>query len=339
MEIPSHEQAFQVLLLQAADEGRAEALFGGGLARAREAVPPFLIGKEFPGVYLEHPLVGDPFLDVTVLLGPLEPGTRVASPAAGEHCAMLDFYALARREHDDVTCGFEVDTGRDTMPEAAIHFQPRAHTGLVRPFCEAVGEPQAADLYLGLAGRMPRGWQPSFLGMFRGRPGAPLRVCGYLAEDERDRCAADPGRLAEVLGAAGFTAHDGAMLSQASALMAAAPGVLDFQLDVYPDGRLGPTFALDVEFGIERPEAVRQSFEHGAGAAVMGLLEGWGAADGRWREAVRSAFARALPVGLDGGGVGRYALTLMPQWAKARWTGGELQPSKLYHFAHAGLVG
>ena len=339
MKTPANEQAFQVLLLQAADEGRADVLFGDSLERAREAVPPFLVGGEFPSVYLEHPLVGDPFLDVTVLLGPLDPGTRIASPAAGDHGAMLDWYAGARREHADVACGFEIDTGRETQHAAAIHFQPRAHVELVRPFCEAAGEPQAADLYLGLNERMPQGWPLSFFGMFRGRPGSPLRVCGYLGEAEKTACAADPEHLAAAFDAAGFDAYDHAMLSQASELMAAAPGGIDFQFDVFPDGEIGPTFAIDVQFGIEGPKAVRASFEDGPGATVMGLLEGWGAADDRWREAARSAFARALPVKLGGGGAGRYAFTLMPQWAKARWTGGVLQPSKLYHLVHAGLLG
>ena len=335
MREPTYGQAFQVLLLQAADEGRAGALFGESLARARDAVPPFLVGKEFPGVYLEHPLVGDPFLDTTVLLGQLEPSTRIASPAAGAHGAMLDWYARTRREHVDVTCGFEVDTGRGSLPMAAIHFQPRAHIELVHPFCE----PQAADLYLGLAARMPDGWPLSFLGMFRGRPGSPLRVCGYLDETEKTACAADPGRLAAAFDVARFAAYDDAMLSQVSKLMAVAPGGLDFQFDVFPDGGIGPTFAIDIQFGIEKPEAVQASFKSGPGAAVMDMLEEWGAADGRWRQAVQSAFARALPVELDGGGTGRYAFTLMPQWAKARWTGGVLQPSKLYHLAHAGLLG
>ena len=314
MREPTYDQAFQALLLQAGDEERADALFGGSFQRAREAVPPFLVGSEFPGVYLEHPLSGEPFLDATVLLGPLGPGTRIASPAAGEHAAMLDFYAQAREEYHDVTCGFEIDTGK------------------------AAGEPRAADLYLAQDARMPGGWPLSFFGMFRGRPGSPLRVCGYLADAEREACAADPRRLAAGLDAAGFSAYDGAMLEQASALMAAAPVAVDFQFDVLPDGTLGPTFAIDVQFGIEGPKAVRASFEDGPGATVMGLLEGWGATDGRWRQAVRATFARALPVETCGGGTGRYAFTLMPQWVKARWTDGKLQTAKLYHLAHAGLL-
>ena len=338
MRVPTHADAFQVLLLQAADEGRGPILFGDSLARARESALPFMIGREFPDVYLEHPLSGAPSLDVTVLLGQIDAGTRIESPAAGEHAAILDWYASVKREHDCVTCGFELDTKEDALSTAAVHFQPRAHEELVRPFCEAAGALQAAGLYLGQVARMPAGWPLSFFGMFRGRLESPLRVCGYLDGAEKAACAADPAHLADAFDAAGFSAYDGAMLDRASALLAAAPGGTDFQFDVLPDGSLGPTFAIDVQFGIEQPEAVQNAFDVGAGARVMGLLEEWGVADDRWRYAVASAFARAIPVELDGGGTGRFAFALMPQWAKARWAGGELRPAKLYHLAHAGLL-
>ncbi|MBQ9004427.1 MAG: hypothetical protein IJ087_21515 [Eggerthellaceae bacterium] len=313
-------------------------LFGDSLDRAREAVPPFLVGGPFPSVYLEHPLSGEPFLDVTVLLKNLEPETRVESPAAGAHGAMLDWYAETCSDDDSVTCGFEIDTSKPALPEAAVHFQPRTRTELVRPFCEAVGEPERAELYLDLGKRMPDDWPLSFFGMFRGRAGSPLRVCGYLSDAGKSACARDPEHLAAVFDTVGFSAYEKTMLSQASALMAAAPGTVDFQFDIFPDGKLGPTFAIDVQFEIEQPEAVRATFEAGAGANVMGLLESWDAADGRWKQAAASAFARAIPIELDDGSPGRFAFTLMPQWVKARWTNGDLQPAKLYHLASAGLL-
>ena len=67
MKALSHSDAYQVLLLQVADEGRGPALFGESVECARDAVLPFLVGEKFPDIYLEHPLMGDPFLDVTVL--------------------------------------------------------------------------------------------------------------------------------------------------------------------------------------------------------------------------------------------------------------------------------
>ena len=339
MRIPTYADAFKVLLLQVTDEGRGDVLFGDSVARAREAVPPFIVGEKFPDVYLEHPLVGAPFLDVTVLLRQLNPGARIASDAAGEHGALLDWYAGTSRDYPDISFGFELDTKEEVLPLAGVHFQPRDNIELVRPFCETVGEPWRADLYLDLAQRMPKGWPLSFFGMFRGRAASPLRVCGYMSDTERAACASDPSHLADSFDAIGFHAYDEPMLTQVSELMAAVPRHIDFQFDVFPDGSLGPTFAIDAQFDIEQPHKVRETFETGVGASVMGILERWGAADGRWKMAIKSAFARSIPVVLDDSGeIGFFAFTLIPQWAKARWTNAVLQPAKLYHLAHAGLL-
>ena len=338
MRVPTHEFAYQGLLWQAADEGRGPVLFGESVGRAREAVCPFMVGERFPSVYFEFPLAGTPFLDVTLLYDRLPLGTRIDSAAFAGADAIVDWFAGVDTDLEDVCFGFELDTKEKELPAAAVHFQPRGHTELVRPFCEAAGEPWRADLYLGLGGHMPKGWPLSFFGMFRGCPGSPLRVCGYLDRGTKNACARNPERLARAFDGIGFVSYDDAMLAQATELMAIAPGAIDFQFDVYPDGHLGPTFALDVQFGIDQPENVRASFEGGPVADVLDTLETWGAADGRWHLAADAAFARALPVELDDGAQGRYAFTLMPQWTKARWTNRVLQPSKLYLLAHAGVV-
>ena len=334
---PSNSLTYQTLLLQAADEGRGAKLFGESLGRARTLVLPFLIGNKFPNIYLEHPLSGKPFLDVTVLYNQLEQGMRIDSSAAGEHGALVDWFAEACTQHSEISFGFEVDTKKPDLPMAGVHFQPRHKRELVRPFCEAIGQPEQADLYLSTADRMPNDWPLSFFGMFRGRPDTPLRVCGYLSNDAQEECM-HPSRLKEVFDAVGFKAYDAPMLDQACALLQTAPGTVDFQFDAYADGTLGPTFAFDVQFGIEQPPAVQASFAEGAGARVMRLLESWGAADNRWEIAVQSAFARSLPVELEDGKTGRFAFTLMPQWVKARWVNGTMQPSKLYHLANATLL-
>lgn len=324
-------------MLQAADEGRGPVLFGESLDRAREAVVPFMVGEKFPSVYLEHPLIGDPFLDVTVLYGKIEPGFCIESDAARGTEALIDWYANECGEYENISFGFELDTKKTELSAGAVHFQPRRHTELVVPFCKALGEPERAQLYLGLNERLPAEWQLSFFGMFRGRPGSPLRVCGYLDTEEREACAQDPSRLASVFDAIGFSAYDSPMLAEATRLMGVAPVGIDFQFDVWPDGSLGNTFAFDLQFGIEQPEAVLANFTDGPAAQLMGLLESLGVADHRWKLGAQAAFARAIPVELPDGSLHRYSFTLMPQWAKARWTDGVLQPSKLYFLAKAGL--
>lgn len=328
--------SFEVLCLQAADDGRGPILFGDSFERARKALRPFMVGKTFPDVYMEFPLIGEPFMDVTVLLKKLEPGTRIDSPAAAGTEAMLDWYAGILDDHKGIACGYEVDTKEPGLPAAAIHFQPQRKTELVEPFCEVVGEPERAALYLDLNARMPEGWPLSFFGMFRGRPGSPLRVCGYLGAATQAACASDPDELGRVFRTIGFSAYDDAMLAQVSQLMAVTPGLVDFQFDIYPDGSLGDTFAIDLQFAIEQPENVRACFTDGGGADVMNLLEKWGAADERWHLGAEASFARAIPAQRDDGTLCRWAFTLLPQWAKARWRNGILQPSKLYLLGHSG---
>ena len=338
MRKPSYKDSLKVLLLQAADEGREEVLFGESLARAANEATPFIVGDTFPSVYLECPLVGNPFLDITVLYSHLKPGTRVEHPAAAGTEAMLDWFARACKNLSQVCCGFELDVKEPKLPAAAVHFQPRAHTDLVHPFCESVGEPQRAELYLEQAERMPAGWPLSFFGMFRGRPGSPLRVCGYLDKKEQAACANDSRRLAHAFDEVGFSAYDDAMLEEASMLLSAAPGEVDFQFDVYPDGSVGETFAFDIQFAIAQPEDVQANFSGGKAGLLMRLFEEKCAADSRWRLVPEAAFARALPAQRDDGTLGRYAFTLMPQWAKARWKSCTLQPSKMYFLANAGFL-
>ena len=65
-------------------------------------------------------------------------------------------------------------------------------------------------------------------GMFRGRPGSPLRVCGYLDSAETDACSQDPSRLASIFDTIGFSAYDSAMLTEVTTFMDAAPVGIDF---------------------------------------------------------------------------------------------------------------
>ncbi|MDO4806057.1 MAG: hypothetical protein Q4A07_02290 [Coriobacteriales bacterium] len=334
----SYADSYEVLCLQAASDGRGEVLFGDCLERARKAMRPFMVGEKFPSVYLEFPLAGDPFLDVTVLYSKLGTHARIESDTVRGMERALDWFSGLGDSYSRVNLGFELDVGNPSLPAAAVHFQPREHRELVRPFCEAIGEPERAQLYESLARRMPKGWPLSFFGLFRGRPGTPMRVCGYVDRAEQKACAADPSRLARAFDEVGFCAYDTAMLEQVCALLDTAPCATDFQFDVYPNGQIGTTFAIDASFAIEQPHAVRASFENGPDARLMRLLEKWGIADGRWRLVADAAFARSIPVELDDGSVGRFAFTLMPQWVKARWRDGVLQPAKLYHLGGAGLT-
>lgn len=335
MIVPSRSDRFQVLLLQLASDGRREALLGDSFERVRAALPPYLVGNKAPSVYLELPLAGDPFLDVTLLYSEIEPGTSVDAPEAAGTEELFDWFSVVSAEQENINIGFELDTNKPILPQAAIHFQHRSNLDLVRPFFEAIGEAERTDVYLGLVDRMPSGWKPDFLGLFRGRPDSPLRVCGYLESEEQRSCAEDAHHLVEVFETMGFEAYDGQMLDDARKFMSDVDVSFDYQVDVYPDGHLGEVFSLDINLGIHQTDAVRKSFSEGAASRVMGEFERLGAADSRWQLIPDSVFARSVPVMLEDGTRDRLSFTLIPQWVKVRWKSGVPQPSKIYYSAQS----
>lgn len=338
MNIPSNNLACRTLFLQAANDGRGQALFGEDWKRTCEAVLPFVEGVPFPSLYLEFPLAGEPFLDVTVLYMKIESGTRFSSEAAAGMERVIDWYADVCPQYDSICFGFEVDGKSGVSAPAAVHFQHRRHIHLAEAFCEALGETQPGRLYMNQAARMPEGWPLAFFGMFRGRPGSPLRICGYLDDGERQRCAGNPSRLAEVFRQVGFQAYDDGMLRQAAAFLDVAREGADFQFDVYPDGSIGDTFSFDIHLGLKQSEKQRASFTDGLCAEVMRMLVSEGAADDRWQLASGMCFSYALPVEDENGMVKPYALIVCPQWVKARWRGGVLQTAKLYSEGQAGII-
>lgn len=334
----SYNTIFQVLLLQLASDGRDKLLLGESLEAAKEKCPPFLIGNEFPSVYLEVPLLGDPFLDVTVLYSNIDKGTYVEAPEAASTQNLFDWFASIHQDYDNVSFGFELDTSNPNFSQAGVHFQPRTQNDLVPDFCRNVGEPERAQLYLNQQKRMPEGWDLSFFGMFKGRPNSPLRVCGYLGAQEIKACTEDRAHLIEVFKAVGFSAYTEDMLTEVQEIMALAPGQVDFQFDVFPDGNLGPIFALDVQFEIQQPDKVHASFSSGPAYHILTWLEQKGVVDSRWHLAPDATFARSLPAKRDDGSVGSFAFTLMPQWMKVRWKEGLLQPSKLYYYGNGAML-
>ena len=331
--------ALQALLLQAAADGREELLFGDSLYRAREILPDFLPEGTFPPIYLEFPLLGEPFLDATILYHQRDVRRlSLSSPAAEGTGEMLDWFACLSGPYGDVCCGYEVDFKNAKPSAAGVHFQPRTHLELVEPFCALLGEAGRAPLYLEMAERMRKSWPLSFFGLFRGRPDSPLRVCGYLSPEERDVCGKDTGRIRHVFETAGFSAWDETMLRQICELLSAAPGEADFQFDIKADGACESMFAIDVRFAPLSSRNMAVSFDRGENRRLMKLLESWGIADERWKDGVALSFAKAFPVTLGDIETGCFALTLLPQWIKIRWIDNRLQASKLYLHMYAGLL-
>lgn len=325
---PSQMMVFDALYSIAARDGREEALFGRTIELARPIYQKTLIGNGYPTAYLEFPLLGEPRFDLLSVHGYVEPGAKFAPGAGFGYQAMFDWFSSLGIS-DKVSCGIELDCGDGETERAGVYFQQRKRAELVVPFLESVGEGARARSYEDVCARSPHGWPPSYVGLFPGRPGSPLRIGGYMSDSVRRACANDPKELARAFDAIGFAAYDAPMLRRCAEFMGKAPSV-DFQFDIMADGSLGSTFGLSLSFNETRPGGAHACMEEGYGANIMGMLEDWGLADDRWRLIADAAFARHVAFEREDGSEGRFALCVLFNYAKVKFTNCEPQPAKFY---------
>ena len=329
MRKPTPMEAFDALYGLAAGDGRGEALFGESYPLARRAYERTLIGSACPDAYLEFPLLGEPGFDILSVHGYVEPGARFAPGAGFGRQDMFDWFEGVCTPDGNVSCGIELDTSTGETERAGVYLQQRKRTELVAPFLASIGESARTQGYLDVLGRMPSGWPPSYVGLFPGRPGTPLRIGGYMGMDELARCADDPAHLGSCFRQIGFESYDRDMLERCSAFMRMAPAV-DFQFDIMADGSLGDTFGLSLSFNGTKPREARECMESGYGAKLMGLLQEWGLADDRWRLIAGAAFARHVGIEREDGSEGRLALCVLFNYAKVKFSGCEPRPAKFY---------
>ena len=329
-------EAFDALYSIAAKDGREEALLGRSIELARPAYEKTLIGSGYPSVYLEFPLLGEPCFDILSVYRYIERGARFAQGAGFGYQNMMDWFsALDRNDDNIISCGIELDLSEEETETAGIYLQQHGRYKLVTPFLKSVGEEARAAGYIDTLLRMPGGWPPAYVGLFPGRKGTPLRIGGYMDSSEMRHCIDDPAHLAAAFDTIGFTAYDVPMLNRCAELMALAPNV-DFQFDIMADGTMGDTFGLSLSFNETKPWQARECMESGYGAELMNKLQQWGLADDRWKLIAGAAFARHIGFERANGSEGRFALCVLFNYAKIKFTAAEMRNSKFYLRLEAG---
>ena len=326
----TNDLIYELMCRRVLNDTDTSMLFGDCFSRMRASVPPFLIGDVFPEVYFEFPLKGDPFGDVSILYGDLDPGCTIDSDYAGDCNAMLGAYSVMRKENHDASCGFELDTSSPVPGNAAVHFEPYSHTDLVIPFCDSIGARSYGELYLKAYRRLGPDLTPSFFGVFRGRGDAPLRVCGYIEKPLQKLLCEGSQNVKKIFDKKGFGSYNEDMLRQISEAMNTAPIGVDYQMDVYPDETLGDMFSLDIALLENASDAVRRSLSDGASSRVISFLHKYGIADDRTSALSDIAASFAVPDQKKDGSSAVRTFIIKPAWIKVRWRAGKLQNAKCY---------
>lgn len=176
--------------------------------------------------------------------------------------------------------------------------------------------------------RMPEGWRPWNLGLFPERAEAGVRVGAFVSKGLQDAYAHDPDAFARDLERVGFRALDVEMLERMRAL-AEMPYMLELQLDATEEG-VGDTLGVDLTLRLDSVSRTGEAFaDGGAATRACTLIEGWGAADERWRRIVDVTFNKLVPV-FVADELAPMLMRCSPSFIKAKWVGTHLQPAKVY---------
>ena len=166
---------------------------------------------------------------------------------------------------------------------------------------------------------LPKGWQTSYVGLFSARPGGLLRVNAHPA-------AVDAVGLEGAIAELGLATSDGTLELCDELLRAGGMG-FDLQLDVDSHGVPQPGFGLEVYLeGNLMSESPQKEV---AAQRVFGLLEGCGAADGRWRYLEGVDVSKQVMLPLNGSLVGGAVSTRLFS-AKVKIADGRPQLGKTY---------
>ena len=327
-ERPTGTELFDGVYATLSAQGRGAALFGDAREAARLFFARSLITGASPALYLEFPLRDEPFLDLLAIYERVPRQVCFAPGGGYGYQGTFDWFSSLDAVQQ-AAIGIELDLSQGVTEEAGIYFQQRRGLTLLQAFLRTVGQAERADAFLRTQERMPRGWSPSYVGLFPGRAGTPMRLGGYLSVPAQRRCAADPGFLASRFDQMGFVAYDRLMLERCSSLMGLVPFV-DFQFDLGLNGSLTDTFGLSLSFGRCRLSEGGECFASGYGAQVMGLLQAWGLADERWRFIPEMTFARRVSYEDLDGRTKWLAVCVRLNYAKVKFVGGAAQAAKFY---------
>ena len=333
---PSPVEVFDLLYILAARDGREEALFGSSADLAYPVAKQALIGDIYPSIYLEFPLKRKPCFDLLVGYGEMPSGLRFAPDGGFGYQPLFDWFSSLPTGHG-ASCGFSMDTGSGETQRPGVYLQYRNQPDLAAPFLDVIGESGRFSSYSAALLRLPKGMPASYIGLFPGREGTPLRIGGYMGRSLQTDAARTPGLLGKCFDRIGFYAYDGAMLERCGEIFSLAPSV-DFQFNLFPDGALGDVFGLSMSFNRVSPRQAAEWMTTGCGRDMMLLLQRWGLADDRWKLLPGTAISKGIPVEGPRGEKKLLGLVVRFNYAKVKFKGGAPVSAKFYLRLHAGLL-
>ncbi len=316
---------FDLICSALSADGRDE-LFGKRLDIDRELFANGFAGDEFPILWFELPLSGDPWYDLHVLTqkSALSPDSKI--PEGIFYPKLFEWFAK-RDGVRQLAMSFDISKGDYYNPAAQL-LVSGDDPSVGCDFLEEAGNIPARNAYRVFAGRLPDGWFACYLGTFPGRSDLNLRVECIPDQQLQVAYSKDPALLRRDLGQCGFAISD--EMLEFVRTMSDQPVQIEFQFNVGPDGMAEPTLGVSLRFVAPVGNHSHLAFleENENVVSLMGALEDAGLCDDRWRKLPGCAFIKRLSAGGVSVRFGGYTAFI-----KVRMTPDRLIDAKTYIFA------
>lgn len=338
----TQQEIYKILIAHLA-RGERKTEFFGDLALSEKAFANSLIANEFPTIYYEIYLQGEPRTDMHVSVASESVHACGNIPPHLGGGGYETFFAWYKTTPGRRTLHFAYDLSEKRTDSHAIQLFFDLPFSDVKEYFRIMGSGASAEYLREFAELAPKGWRPSYFALLQGRPGSPARVDFFVRKERQEIYAKDIAVFGEDLKSAGFDAVNDEFLRICGEI-ARAPFPMELQFNVLEGGKADSTIGVSATLApaalglrqTDRPALVqiRESFsEGGAACHLLQRAEAWGLSDRRWRYARDIIFYKRLSLG----GANVFLLSV-PVFLKVRWREGKPLDAKMYDIARAGNI-
>ncbi|MBR0261176.1 MAG: hypothetical protein IJQ85_05205 [Selenomonadaceae bacterium] len=323
------------ILIAHMSRGGCKENFLGDLKLSEVAFANSLIDNEFPVLYYEMYLQGKPRTDFHVSISGKSIHTCNNFPAnlgGGGYEKVFEWYKNTPGR-GSLIFSYDVSEGRTDSHTAHIFFElPFTY---VKEYFKVMGSEESAEYLKEFELRVPKGWEHTYYGLFKGRAASPVRIDYFVNEDLQKIYAEDISIFGAHLKNLGFNAVNEEFLQRCKE-MANLPFQMELQFNVLGVNKLDSTISVSSTltpnvFGQDTSFRIRELFsEGGNGYDLMKKIESWGLSDSRWQYIKAVSFNKYLRLG-------KLSLHIsnLPIFLKVRWREGNMLDAKLYFIAFA----
>ena len=270
------------------------SLFGEHNAHTLEAFSESYIGNDFPEVWFELPLSGNPWYDLHVLTSRESLEGDFVIPEDVFFPDVFSWFATADKVRQ-LAISHDLSKGIYDNPAVQLLVSGRDNA-VVHDFLAASQKSDARDSYDAFMRQLPARWYACYFGTFPSRSDRFLRAECIPCKNDQNLYKTDTGILAKQLESLGYKAAADTL--ELICFMSSLPFPIEFQFDVTGDGMAGDIMSASLRFMMP---GMRTDPKHPAFIKddenvqrLMKKLCDLGLSDERWELLPDVAFAKRL---------------------------------------------